>query len=103
MVMEPATRRRILGTFCLLAALFMLVSGETLFKNKLSLIGYLIYWLCCLAFTIAAIIIAFRDVRAIGRSVRKDHRELFDATLREIEADARNKRGGNGSPPGRNN
>jgi hypothetical protein len=101
--MEPVTRRRILGTFCLLAALFMLVSGETFFKNKLSLIGYLVYWVCCFAFTIAAIIIAFRDVRAIGRNVRKDHRELFDATLREIEADVRNKRGGNGTSPGRNN
>ena len=103
MVMEPAKRRRILGTFCLVAALFMLISGETYFKSRLSLVGYLIWWLACFAFTIAAIIIAFRDVRAIGQRVRKDHRELFDATLREIESDARQKRSGNGAPHPRDN
>ncbi len=84
-------RRRWLGVAFLATALVMLVAGETIFKGRLSLLGSLLFWLVCFVCTIVAVIIAFLDVRAMGREVSKAQRELFNSTLKKIELDAQSK------------
>ena len=72
----------------------MLVSGETLLKNKLSRLAFLVYWLVCFALTTLAILVAFLDVRAVQRRIRREQRDLLDRTLKNIEKDAQSKRRG---------
>jgi len=75
----------------LLAALGMLVAGETLLKGHLRGIGFLVYWGGCFALTGVAFLIAFLDVLTLRRRLREEQRELLDKTLRKIEAEAREK------------
>ncbi len=103
MILDSAVRRRVMGAIFLLAALAMLVGGETVLKERLSPAQFLIFWLCCLLFTLLAIMVAFRDFRVMTRRVAKDQRELFESTLRKIESDARSKKNEQSAkpPPGR--
>jgi len=91
MAFDATARRRLIGAIFLLMALLMLVSGETVLKGRLGDAGFLLFWLACLVFTSLAIFVAFLDVRALGQRVRKDQRELFEATLKKIEKDAKSK------------
>lgn len=100
MTFDSTARRRILGALFLLAALAMLVGGETVFKERLSPVQSLVFWLCCLLFTLLAIWVAFRDFRALTQRVSKDQRELFESTLSKIESDARSKKDGQRRQPG---
>ena len=77
-------RRRGLGAFFLLAALGMLVAGETLLRERMSPLVFLLFWLVCLLFTCLALFIAFLDVTAIRRRIRDEQRALFENTLRDI-------------------
>ena len=77
-------RRRWLGVFFLLAALAMLVAGETLLKDRFSKVGFLVYWLACLGFTLMAMVVAWLDALAIRQGSRIEQREFLEATLREI-------------------
>jgi hypothetical protein len=104
MAFDATARRRWIGAIFLLTALLMLVGGETILKGRLGDAGFLLFWLACLVFTSLAIFMAFLDVRALGQRVRHDQRELFEATLRKIEKDAKTKGNrpdgpGNGSKP----
>ena len=85
MGMDPKTRRRWFGAVVLVAALAMLIAGETLLPGRLSNAGFLLYWLVCSALTGLAIVVAFVDVRATQRRVREEQRDLFETTLRKIE------------------
>jgi hypothetical protein len=89
MALDPSARRRWFGALVLLAALGMLVGGETFLKGKLDGLGFILYWLGCLAFTCLAIVIAFLDVRALGRQTRQAQQDLFKATLKQIETEAK--------------
>ena len=89
-------RRRWLGGAALLLALAMLIGGETLFKNNLSEVGFLVYWLVCFVLTGLAIVVAFIDVRAVARRTREEQRQLMHATLDQIEKQARDQRRKNG-------
>ena len=91
MGLEPATRRRWLGGLMLLAALAMLIAGETVLEHRLSGAGFLLYWLLCLVFTGGAIMVAYMDVRAVQRKSRLEARELLEKTLHKIETDVRQK------------
>ena len=91
MALDATARRRWLGAFFLLAALAMLVGGETFLQGRLGAAAFVLYWLCCLLFTGAAIVVAFLDVRALQYRVRKDQRDLFETTLNKIVSDAKNK------------
>jgi hypothetical protein len=109
MALDGNGRRRILGALVLLAALGMLIAGETVLKGRLQNFGFLIYWLVCFLFTGAAFIIAFQDVRALRHRLREEQRDLLHSTLEKIEKEARQRpprqRGGLGPPsarPGRN-
>jgi membrane protein implicated in regulation of membrane protease activity len=91
MVLDAAARRRWFGALVLIAALGMLIGGETVLKGKLGGVGFMFYWLACLAFTCLAIAIAVLDARALRRQIRQSQHELFDTTLKQIEADAKAK------------
>jgi hypothetical protein len=75
-----------------LAALAMLILGETVLKERLTQLEFVFYWLLCFIFTGLAIILAFLDVRALQQRTRHEHRELMNTTLKEIEGDAKAKR-----------
>ena len=91
MALDATARRRWFGAVMLLAALAMLVCGETLLKERLSPIASLIFWLVCLVFTSLAIIVALLDARALQRRIRQEQRELFQSTLKKIQAEAQSK------------
>ena len=92
MGLNATARRRWLGALVLLAALAMLVAGETALKNQLTEPStFLVYWLVCFGFTGTAILIAFLDVRALHARTREEQRDLVHRTLKEIETDARGK------------
>jgi len=80
----------------LLAALLMLIAGETVLKQSLKDSWFLIYWLVCFVFTGLAIIVAFLDVRSLGQRVRQERHQLLETTLNQIQSDARKKRRGSG-------
>jgi membrane protein implicated in regulation of membrane protease activity len=88
MGLDTTARRRWFGVFFLLAALAMLVCGETVLKERLGEWTFIAYWLVCFGFTGLAILVALLDARALQRRTRREERDLFEATLREIEAQA---------------
>ena len=92
MALDATSRRRWCGALVLLAALGMLIAGETVLKGKLESLAFIIYWLVCFGFTALAILIAFLDVRALQRRTRQEQHDLFEATLREIETEAKTRR-----------
>lgn len=96
MALDATMKRRLVGTLFLLVALGMLIAGETVLKNRLGANASALYWLGCFVFTMLAIITALRDVRALSEKAVKEQRGLLDATLHDIETDARRKLQGNG-------
>jgi protein-S-isoprenylcysteine O-methyltransferase Ste14 len=96
MGLDATSRRRWFGAIVLLAALLMLIAGETVLKQSLKDSWFLIYWLVCFVFTGLAIIVAFLDVRSLGQRVRQERHQLLETTLNQIQSDARKKRRGSG-------
>lgn len=92
--LEATARRRWIGALLLMAAMAMLIVGETLLKTHLQGVAFLLYWLLCLVFTAASIFVACLDARAVQIKSRKEARELIEKTLNKIESDVRQK------PPG---
>jgi hypothetical protein len=92
MGLDATARRRWVGGVALAAALGMLIGGQTILKGRLKEVGFLVYWLVCFLFTGLAIAIAFLDARAVHHRTRREQRNLFEATLRQIENEARGRR-----------
>ncbi len=92
MAMDGTMRRRCIGGLALLAALGMLIAGETVLKSRLGAAEFLFYWLLCFGFTATAIVVAFLDVQALQRRTRQEQKDLLDSTLRKIESEARSKK-----------
>ena len=92
MGLEPVIKRRLLGALFLVAAIAMLIAGQTILQGRLSPGGFLLYWLVCFVFTCVAIVIAFRDMRDLQKRVQREHRVLLDDTLKTIESEARQKK-----------
>jgi hypothetical protein len=90
---DATTRRRWLGILVLVAALGMLIAGETVLQGRLENVTFVLYWLVCLLLTTAAIVIAFLDARALRRQTRDEARDLLQNTLKEIETEAKARRG----------
>lgn len=86
-------RRRALSVFFLLAALAMLVLGETLLAEKLRAqpVMFLLYWLGCFGFVGLTFLLALLDLAVVRRRVRAEQRELLERTRREIEQTKRAK------------
>jgi membrane protein implicated in regulation of membrane protease activity len=91
MVLDATARRRLLGTLVLLAALGMLIGGETILKEKLHNLVFIIYWLVCFCCTGLAILVAMLDARALRRRTHQEQHELFEATLKQIETEAKTR------------
>jgi|SRR6516165_3772959 hypothetical protein len=94
MGLDVTTRRRWVGAIVLTAALLMLIAGQTVLQGRLKAFGFLVYWTLCFALTCLAIVIAFLDVRALGRRTRQEQHDLIESTLKKIQTDARDKRKG---------
>jgi hypothetical protein len=91
MALDATVRRRWLGALSLLAALALLICGETVLKGRLRDVAFILYWLVCFVLTGIAIVVAFLDVRTLQHRVRQEHRDLLETTLKKIETDARSK------------
>jgi hypothetical protein len=91
MPLDATARRRWFGVICLLAALVMLLCGETVLKEKLRNLTFVFYWLVCFGFTCLAILVALLDARALRRRTSQEHLDLFKAALKEIETKAKTK------------
>ena len=92
MGLDATARRRWFGTIVLATALGMLIAGETVLNGRLKDLGFLIYWLACVGLTCLAMVVAFLDLRALGRRAREEHHQLLESTLNQIRSDARKKR-----------
>ena len=97
MALDPNARRRWFGALVLVIAFGMLIGGQTVLKEKLEGLGFMLYWLICFIFTALAILVAVLDARALQRRTRQQQHDLFESTLREIEAEAKTRP----RPPGR--
>ena len=91
MGLDATVRRRWLGAAALVAAVGMLVAGETVLDGRLTALGFLFYWLICAVLTGLAIFIAFADVRSLAYRTHREQRALLENTLKEIETEARKK------------
>jgi len=91
MALDATTQRRWLGAAALLAALAMIVAGQTVIAGRLSAVGFLIYWLVCLGFTGVAIVVALIDLCANQRRLFDEQQKLVQTTLKDIETEARKK------------
>ena len=83
--------RRWLGLFCLAMAAGMLIWGQTILKPHLDGVPFIIYWTFCFLFTIAAVVIALLDVRAVRLRIKEERAELVARTLRDIESQGKNR------------
>lgn len=77
-------RRRWLGSLCLLSSLAMLLAGQTVLRERLSPVTFLVFWLGCFIFAALALLLALLEVSAIRRRIREEQRTLFETTLQEI-------------------
>jgi hypothetical protein len=101
MALDATVRRRWFGGLVLLTALAMLVCGDTVLKGKMGLLALLVYWMVCFVLTGIAVLVAFRDLRAVQRRTRQEQRDLFENIVKKIAAEAKAKpgrAGRNGSP-----
>jgi hypothetical protein len=89
MSLNTKARRRWFGALCLLAAVGLLVAGETVLKGRLSPVGFLIYWSSCFLVTALAATAALLDAARVRAESRDEQRALFEETLRRIESEKR--------------
>ena len=64
MAFDATARRRWIGALVLLAALGMVIGGETVLSGKLGNLAFIFYWLVCFGLTGLAILIAILDILA---------------------------------------
>jgi len=69
----------------------MLIWGQTILKPYLEGIGFMVYWLGCLAFTGLALITALLDIWAVRRRTREQQRDLMQRIFEEGESNEENK------------
>src|ERR1051325_11612236 len=91
--------RRWLGTFCLAVAAGMLIWGQTILKDYLRGLGYVLYWIGSFFFHLAAICIALVDLRVMRRRLRDEQKELVERTLEAVESQENSAEGT--EPPSR--
>ncbi len=91
MALDATARRRWFGALVLLAALAMLVIGQTSLKSRLEGLGFVCYWALCFGLTIVAIVVALLDARALQSRTRREQRDLFESALKELEREAESK------------
>src|SRR5439155_11069356 len=89
---SPAdVRRRWFGMIFLLIAAGMLIWGQTILKPHLEGIGFVLYWLACMAFTGLALVTALLDIWAVRRRTREQQRDLLQRIFEETESNEENE------------
>jgi hypothetical protein len=89
MGLDATARRRWFGALVLIAALAMLICGQTFLQGKMKPLGFLFYWLMCFILTGVAALVALRDLRDLKHRTRQLERELLESTLKDIENESR--------------
>jgi len=89
-------RRRWFAGVMLFIALGMIVAGQTYLQGRLNGVAYAAYWIICLLLTLAAMITALLDLKALQRTTRDEHKDLLENTIKEIESQARRRPGRRG-------
>lgn len=95
---KPNLPRRRAQLVLLLAAVVMVVLGLTAFAKSLNGFGLIAYYLVCMALTLAAMILALRDMRDLRRQTREQHIGLAEQAFDDVSAEvkeARDKRRAN--------
>jgi hypothetical protein len=92
MGLDATARWRWFGAIVLGLAIVMLVLGQTVLKERMSNIAFVVYWLTCFIFTGLAIVVAFRDAKVVQHEVRSEQRTLLESTLKDIESEAGSRR-----------
>jgi drug/metabolite transporter (DMT)-like permease len=100
MANSPDVRRRSLGGIFLVAALAMLIAGQTVLQDRLGPTGFIFFWLGCFVFTGLALLVAILDFSAVRRRTRKEQLELFENTLKGIEQQKESKSQNSPGRPG---
>ena len=85
MLTSNDTRRRSVGLFFLLLAVVMVIWGQTVLKQYLVQLGYVLYWLACIFCLMVAMFMALLDLWVMGRRNRHQQEELYKRTMMEIE------------------
>jgi hypothetical protein len=85
--------RRWLGLLFLALAFGMLVWGQTVLRKRLEqhFILFVCYWAGCFVLTLAAIITALLDLRATRKRARREHEDLIQRTLEQIDRDSKDE------------
>ncbi len=91
MGLNATSRRRWFGAGVLVAALAMLVAGQTVLQGRLSNLAFVVYWLVCFTLTGLAVLIAFYDMQALQHRSRNETRDLLESTLQNIQREAKSK------------
>jgi hypothetical protein len=75
------SRWRWFGLLFLLLAFGMVVWGQTWLQPHLRGLGFVVYWLVCLGWTLLALITALVDAQAIRRQLRQKQADLLREAL----------------------
>jgi hypothetical protein len=79
--------RRWFGLFFLAISFGFLVWGQTVLRDRLTGVAFLVYWFFCFLFTMAAIVTALLDMRATRKRARQEQEDLIQRTLHELDSD----------------
>ncbi len=78
--------RRWLGMFCLAIATGMMIWGRTFLAPHLSGSRYILYWIGCTLFALAAVGISCADVWYTVRRMQAERRELVRITFDRLQS-----------------
>jgi hypothetical protein len=87
-------RRRAFGSLCLIAAVVMLMVGETNPSPDTNRVAFVGYWIGCFGFAMLAMGAAILDLRAVRREARAAQRSLVEATLHNLQAEKQQREAG---------
>jgi len=90
--LKPNVARRRAQFILLVIALVMIVLGLTKFSRNFSPLGALAYILICLCVTLAAMLLAIRDMRDIRRQNREQKIGLAEEAFDEVSTEVREAR-----------
>jgi hypothetical protein len=80
-------RRRVIGAIFLVAAIVMVVTGETFLRDKLRAnpAYFVLFWMICVVLLGLAVLIAILDMAVVRRQIHDEQQELLETTIRQIE------------------